>query len=45
MINEKETLENRIDQAILESEREFAETGETLEAKVAFEKLELKLLG
>ena len=32
--------ENRIDQAIFEAEREFAETGESVDAREVFEKLE-----
>ena len=37
--------ENRIDQAIFEAEKEFAETGESMNAKDVFEKLEKKYLG
>ena len=37
--------ENRIDQAIFEAEKEFAETGEAVEAKTAFDELEKKYFG
>ena len=37
--------ENRIDQAIFEAEQEFAETGETVDAEVAFSELEKKFVG
>ena len=33
-------IESRIDQAIFEAEQEFAESGEVIEVKVAFEELE-----
>lgn len=36
---------NRIDQAIYESEKEMAEGGEVLDAKVVFEELEKKYFG
>ena len=37
--------ENRIDQAIFEAEQEFAETGEAIDAEVAFSKKEKKYFG
>ena len=37
--------ENRIDQAIYESEKEFAETGEYVDAAEAFAELEKKYFG
>ena len=37
--------ENRIDQAIFEAEQEFAETGEAVDADVAFSELEKKFVG
>ena len=37
--------ENRIDQAIFEAEKEFAETGESMDAKDVFEELEKKYFG
>lgn len=37
--------ENRIDQAIFEAEKEFAETGESLDAADAFAELEKKYFG
>lgn len=37
--------ENRIDQAIFESEKEFAETGEYIDAEKAFAELENKYFG
>ena len=37
--------ENRVDQAIFEAEQEFAETGEALDAKVAFDELVKKYFG
>ncbi len=37
--------ENRIDQAIYGAEKEFAETGEYVDADVAFAKLEKKYFG
>ena len=37
--------ENRIDQAIFEAEQEFAETGEAIDAEVAFSELEKKYFG
>ena len=37
--------ENRIDQAIFEAEEEFAQTGEAMEAKTVFDKLEKKYFG
>lgn len=40
-----EQLANRIDQAIFEAEQEFAENGEVIDAKVAFEELEKKYFG
>ncbi len=42
---EKFARENRIDQAIFEAEQEFAETGESIDAKVAFKELEKKYFG
>ena len=39
---EKFARENRIDQAIFESEQEFAEIGKTIKAKDAFAELEKK---
>jgi prevent-host-death family protein len=42
---ERFARENRIDQAIFEAEQEYAETGEAIDAEVAFEKLEKKYLG
>ena len=42
---EKFARENRIDQAIFEAEQEFAETGESIDAKVAFNELEKKYFG
>ena len=37
--------ENRIDQAISDAEQEFAETGEAIDAEVAFSELEKKYFG
>ena len=37
--------ENRVDQAIFEAEQEFAETGEAIDAKVAFDELVKKYFG
>ena len=37
--------ENRIDQAIFEAEQEFTETGEAVDAEVAFSELEKKYFG
>ena len=37
--------ENRIDQAIFEAEKEFAETGESVDAASAFAELENKYFG
>ena len=37
--------ENRIDQAIYEAEKEFAETGESMDAAEAFKELEIKYFG
>ncbi|MBR2143181.1 type II toxin-antitoxin system Phd/YefM family antitoxin [Anaerovibrio sp.] len=37
--------ENSIDYAIYKAEKEFAETGETVEAKAAFDELEKKYFG
>ena len=37
--------ENRIDRAIFEAEKEFAETGESMDAADAFKKLEMKYFG
>ena len=37
--------ENRIDQAIFEAEKEFAETGESVNAKDVFDELEKKCFG
>ena len=45
MNRENETLDNRIDQAIFEAEREFAETGEAVDAQEAFAQLDKKYLG
>ena len=42
---EKIVREARIDYAIYEAEKEFAETGKTIEARVAFEELEKKHFG
>ncbi len=42
---ERFARENRIDQAIFEAEQEFAETGEAVDAEVAFSKLEKKYFG
>jgi len=42
---ERFARENRIDQAIFEAEQEFAESGEVIDAKVAFEELEKKYFG
>ena len=42
---EKFAKENRIDHTIFEAENEFAETGETIEATIAFAELEKKYLG
>lgn len=37
--------ENRIDQAIFEAEKDFAETGEAVEAEAVFADLEKKFFG
>ena len=42
---ERFARENRIDQAIFEAEQEFAETGEAVDAEVAFSELEKKYFG
>lgn len=42
---EKFAANNRIDQAIYEAEKEFKETGEAIDAEVAFDKLEKKYFG
>ena len=42
---EKIVREARIDYAIYEAEKEFAETGKIIEARVAFEELEKKHFG
>ena len=42
---ERFVREYRIDQAIFEAEREFAETGETIDVKTAFDELENKHFG
>jgi prevent-host-death family protein len=42
---EKFARETRIDYVIFEAEKEFAETGKTIEAAVAFDKLEKKHFG
>ena len=42
---EKIVRETRIDYAIYEAEKEFAETGKAIEAKLAFEELEKKHFG
>ena len=42
---EKFARDNRIDQAIFEAEQEFAETGESIDAKAAFKELEKKYFG
>ena len=42
---ERFARENRIDQAIFEAEQEFAEAGETIDAKAAFAELEKKYFG
>ena len=42
---ERFARENRIDQAIFEAEQEFSETGELIDAKVAFDELEKKYFG
>ncbi len=42
---DKFARENRIDQAIFEAEKDFAETGESIDADVAFAELEKKYFG
>ena len=42
---ERFARENHIDQAIYEAEQEFAETGECVDANVAFAELEKKYFG
>ena len=42
---EKFARENRVDQAIFEAEQKFAETGEAIDAKAAFDELVKKHFG
>ena len=45
MNKENGSLDNRIDKAKAEAEREVAETGETIDAQEAFAQLDKKYLG